>query len=103
MNVLMLTAYFPPEVGSASHLFFELGGEFVRRGHKVTVMTGYPVYNITEDDLPARYRSGWWMQESFDGINVVRIRTPGMPRHIPILRGIGQFTMAVGHAIGGFF
>lgn len=103
MRIFMLSAYFPPEVGSASHLFYELGSELVRRGHDVTVLTGYPSYNVDRSKLEPRYRSGLWMEEVISGIRVVRIRTVGMPRHIPVLRGIGQFTHALAQLFSGFF
>ena len=45
MDILLLTAYLPPDVGSASHLFYDLGRVFVERGHKVTVVTGLPSYH----------------------------------------------------------
>ncbi len=103
MKILLLSAYFPPEVGSASHLFYELGGELVKRGHQVTLFTGYPTYNVDVEKLPAKYKSGWWMKEKVNGMNVIRIRTIGMPRHIPILRGLGQFTLAIALSFSGLF
>jgi len=103
MRLILVTAYFPPEVGSASHLYYELGSELVRRGHEVTILTGYPTYNIDRNSLPAAYRSGWWMKERVHGIDVVRIRTIGMPRQIPILRGLGQVTLALALCFSGVF
>jgi len=103
MNIVMVTAYFPPEIGSAAHLFFELGRELVRRGYTVTVITGYPTYNVDQNTLPAQYREGWFMKESMNGMNVLRVRPPGMPRHIPVLRGIGQFIHSLELAWVGVF
>jgi glycosyltransferase involved in cell wall biosynthesis len=103
MKILLLSAYFPPEIGSASHLFYELGREFVRRGHRVTVLTGYPTYNVDVQKLPPRYESGWWMRESVEGMHVVRIRTIGMPRQIPVLRGVGQITLSMALSFSGLF
>jgi colanic acid biosynthesis glycosyl transferase WcaI len=96
MNILMLTAYFPPEVGSASHLFYDLGSEFARRGHRVTILTGYPSYNVDRSTLPPQYLRGWWMKEIVDGMTVVRVRAPEMSRRIPVLRGLNQIAMAFG-------
>ena len=36
MNVLLLTAEFPPEIRSAALLMAELAGSMARRGHRVT-------------------------------------------------------------------
>ena len=71
MNLILVSAYFPPEVGSASHLYYELGTELVKRGHQVTILTGYPAYNIDQKTLPAEYRSGWWMKERMNGMEVI--------------------------------
>jgi glycosyltransferase involved in cell wall biosynthesis len=103
MRLILVSAYFPPEVGSASHLYYELGSELVRRGHNVTILTGYPSYNIDRSSLPVAYRSGWWMSEHVNGMEVIRIRTIGMPRQIPILRGLGQVTLAFALCFSGLF
>ncbi len=49
MHILCLTAYFPPDVGSAAHLYYELGRTFVARGHRVSVVTGFPGYHAQGD------------------------------------------------------
>jgi len=67
----MLTKYFPPEIGTAAHLFFELAGSFVQRGHQVTVVTGFPWYNI--DHLDEKYRGKILLRETLNGIQVIRI------------------------------
>jgi colanic acid biosynthesis glycosyl transferase WcaI len=103
VRLILITAYFPPEVGSASHLYYELGSELVRRGHQVTILTGYPTYNIDRSSLPVGYRSGWWMKERVNGMEVIRIRTMGMPRQVPVLRGLGQITLACALSFSGLF
>jgi glycosyltransferase involved in cell wall biosynthesis len=103
MNILLITAYFPPEVGSAAHLFHDLGIEFVNRGHRVTVLTGYPAYNVDQASLPEKYRTGKRMVETVHGMTVVRVRSPRMPRHVPVLRGVEQVLMAFRFALAGIF
>ncbi len=92
MKILFLTAYFPPDTGSASHLFYELGGELIRRGHEVKVVTSFPSYHPTGD--LERYKKGFFMTEVMNGIEVIRIRVPSLPRHIPFARAIWQFTLS---------
>jgi colanic acid biosynthesis glycosyl transferase WcaI len=101
VKILMLSAYFPPEVGSAAHLFYEVGSELVRLGHDVTVLTGYPSYNINASTLEQKYRSGIMMKENMNGMEVIRIRTIWMPRRIPVLRGMGQFANAFALTVSG--
>jgi len=36
MNVLLISAYFPPDTGSAAHLFYELGTALVDMGSIAT-------------------------------------------------------------------
>jgi colanic acid biosynthesis glycosyl transferase WcaI len=101
MKLLLLSAYFPPEVGSASHLFADLGAEFARRGHAVTVLTNYPSYNVDISTLPPRYRTGRRMVEEYQGMTVVRTKPLGMPRHIPWLRGLDQVSSAIQFVFAG--
>jgi hypothetical protein len=42
MDILLVVAYFFPEIGSASHLFLDLALELIKKGHKVQVLTSYP-------------------------------------------------------------
>ncbi|MEW6048913.1 MAG: glycosyltransferase family 4 protein [Bacillota bacterium] len=90
MKVLLLTTYFPPEVGAASHLFFELAETLVHRGHEVSVVTGYPGYNVGSKQI-AQYKRGLLMSEFVAGIRVLRIRAPRLPHHIPVFRGMDHF------------
>jgi colanic acid biosynthesis glycosyl transferase WcaI len=47
MDLLLITPFFPPEVGSASHMIYELGQALRGRGHGVLVLTGLPRYHVT--------------------------------------------------------
>ncbi len=99
MHILLLTAYFPPDVGSAAHLFYELGQAFVSRGHTVSAVTGFPSYHA-QGDL-TRYRGRRWMQEAVDGMHVYRIAVPQVARDTPIGRGLWQFSCAASFALAG--
>lgn len=101
MKWLMLTAYFPPEIGSAAFLFHELGQKMVQRGHQVTVLTGFPKYNIDAKNLPAKYNHRLYLKEEFQGMNILRLKTLSLPRYIPIARGIDQFLASLIFLIGG--
>jgi glycosyltransferase involved in cell wall biosynthesis len=77
MKILALTKYFPPEIGTASHLFFELCETLVQFGHEVSVITSIPWYNLEEVDN--RYKKRLFLKEHIDGINVLRIANPPLP------------------------
>lgn len=93
MQILLLTAYFPPDIGSAAHLFYELGVELVKRGHRVSVVTGMPGYHA-QGPLD-KYRGKMWVRENVKGIDVIRITTPRLPRHLMVGRALWQFGSAV--------
>ncbi|MGE0821955.1 MAG: glycosyltransferase family 4 protein [Candidatus Binatia bacterium] len=69
MNLLMLTQYYPPEIGAPQARLSELAGHFVRRGHTVTVLTAMP--NYPTGKIHAGY-GGVWQREDRDGVNVIR-------------------------------
>lgn len=89
MTVLLITPYYPPEIGGAAHLMYELAASLKARGHKVTVLTGYPRYNIKV--APAQYRRSFWMTEILNGITVKRTRILTLPRSSMIGRGLEHF------------
>ncbi len=101
MNVLILTNYFPPEIGGAAHLFYELAESLVQRGHQVTVVTGFPRYNVKE--RPEPYRGKRLMREEMSGVQVLRLWTPSVPRTNLILRGLEHFLVPAVLFLGGLF
>lgn len=70
MRILFVTPYFPPEVGAPQSRLYELAVRLVRRGHEVTVLTGFP--NYPSGVIPSEYRGKRRMDEELDGIRVVR-------------------------------
>lgn len=72
MRLLVVSQYFWPE----NFRINDLVGEFARKGHEITVLTGWPNYpggRIFED-----YRQDPERYASFDGVRVVRV--PLIPR-----------------------
>jgi glycosyltransferase involved in cell wall biosynthesis len=76
MDINLITITYPPEIGGAAHLIYELAHSLKERGHDVTLLTGYPSYNVKV--VPPEYRRGLWMNEMLDGIPVRRVRA-GLP------------------------
>ncbi len=89
MNILLVTDAYPPEIRSASHLMQELAEGLRDRGHKITVVTSYPQYNLTGELKNKRHEEFSVENE----INIIRIKT--LPHHKVnfIIRGISQLTM----------
>ena len=88
MRILLLHNYFHPEVGSAPHLMHELGETLVEFGHQVTVVTGFPRYNLAA--MPDRYRRKLLYKEVIDGMTVLRINGPNYYGTGKMSRGLVQ-------------
>lgn len=73
MHILFLTDNFPPEGNAPATRTYEHAKEWVRQGHKVTVITGAP--NFPEGHVFDGYKNNWYQKESMDGIEVRRVKT----------------------------
>ncbi len=73
MHILFLTDNFPPEVNAPASRTFEHCREWVRVGHRVTVITGVP--NFPRGEVFDGYRNRPWQVEQMDGIRVIRVWT----------------------------
>lgn len=88
MRILYLANYFPPEIGTGPHLPFELGESLVLAGHEVTVVTGFPRYNLPV--MPEEYRRKFLYRENMQGMQVLRINAPNFYGNTRISRGLVQ-------------
>jgi colanic acid biosynthesis glycosyl transferase WcaI len=73
MNILYVCQYFPPEVCAPAVRAIELAREWVRAGHEVTVLTGFP--NHPEGVIHPEYLPAWrkgFAREEHDGVRVYR-------------------------------
>lgn len=73
MHILFLTDNFPPEVNAPASRTFEHCREWVRAGHRVTVITGFP--NFPQGRVYPGYRNQLWQREQMEGISVIRVWT----------------------------
>lgn len=71
MHILFLTDNFPPEVNAPASRTFEHCREWVKAGHRVTVITCAP--NFPTGKVFPGYRNSLWQRETIDGIHVVRV------------------------------
>ena len=89
MNVMLVTSSYPPEVRSSSHLMQELAESLRERGHKITVATTYPYYNLSADNE----KTSFSRITVENDIKVLRIKTPHphSPNHL--IRGFSQIIL----------
>lgn len=73
MHILFLTDNFPPEVNAPASRTFEHCREWVKAGHRVTVITGVP--NFPNGKVFAGYMNRFWQRELMAGIEVIRVWT----------------------------
>lgn len=99
MKILLISPYFPPEVGSAAHLYYELGQALRSRGHEISVLTGLPRYHVVGSQKD--YRQRRFVYETYHGLKVFRVFNLDIPWNIPILRGLDQFVSAFLAAMAG--
>jgi len=88
MKVLLVVPNFYPEIGSASHLFFDLAKGFIKNGDSVEVLTSQPrKYNLKKERKEKRY-------PSFEEYNGIRIyRTYNIISDSIIVRGLEHFIL----------
>jgi len=71
MHILFLTDNFPPEVNAPASRTFEHCREWVRAGHKVTVITCAP--NFPQGKVFEGYRNQLFQREVVEGVEVIRV------------------------------
>ncbi|MCI0595845.1 MAG: glycosyltransferase family 4 protein [candidate division Zixibacteria bacterium] len=71
MNILFVTFYFPPEAGAPQRRISEYAAALTKRGHRVSVLTGFP--NYPRGELIPPYRRRLYLRETLDGIEVLRV------------------------------
>ena len=73
MHILFLTDNFPPEGNAPANRTYEHAKEWVKLGHKVTVITTAP--NFPEGIVYPGYKNTWYHKDILDGIEVRRVKT----------------------------
>ena len=72
MRLLILTQYYPPEIGAPQNRLHELAIRLQKSGIEVEVLTAMP--NYPKMEIHSAYRKGKIKQEQIDGIKVHRSR-----------------------------
>ena len=70
LKILVVSLYFPPEMGAPAGRFYDFAQHWLKAGHEVTVVTGFP--NFPGGIIHEGYRGRWAQREEIDGVDVRR-------------------------------
>jgi glycosyltransferase involved in cell wall biosynthesis len=73
LHILFLTDNFPPEGNAPATRTYEHAREWVKLGHKVTIITGAP--NFPEGKVFDGFSNSWYSTTILEGIEVRRVKT----------------------------
>ncbi len=98
MHIVLITDSYPPEIRSASLMMSEMARGLTRSGHRVSVVTSLPRYNLVEGQDPPRK---FFTRTEEDGIRVLRFLTPPLHNVSHLKRGFGQMVLPAIFALAG--
>jgi len=104
VNILYVSQYFPPEMGAPAARVSELSAHWVKAGHTVTVLTGFP--NHPTGVVPRAYRWKLWRLvwvETQDGIKIVRTWLLQFPNRGRVRRTLNYVSFFVSACLTGSF
>ena len=70
MKVVILTQYFPPEVGAPQNRLYELAVRLKERGIDVSILTAMP--NYPQMEIHKNYKGKCFCKEEMDGMTIYR-------------------------------
>jgi len=92
MRFLILTQYFPPEIGGPQTRLQSLATELKRKGHEVEILTALP--NYPRGAFFSGYERCWYWREIRNGLVVHRVWLyPAMGGGVQRILNYGSFTL----------
>lgn len=93
MRILLVTHYFPPEIGAPQQRLSALAATWASDGDDVTVLTGMP--NHPTGVVPPQYRRAIRRSEQTDGYRVIRTWLYATPNEGIVRKTIGHITFMI--------
>ncbi len=84
MNILIVSQYYPPEVGALATRMSSIARHLRGFGHNVTVLCEIP--NYPTGIVEKKYKGKLWFAEKVDGIDVIRSYVTANPRKTNVQR-----------------
>jgi glycosyltransferase involved in cell wall biosynthesis len=70
VKIIILTQYFPPEIGAPQNRLYEVAVRLKRMGVDVEILTAMP--NYPKMEIQDGYRGKWYMNEEMEGMTIHR-------------------------------
>ncbi len=70
MRLIILTQYFPPEVGAPQNRLYEIAVRLKQKGVDIEILTAMP--NYPKMEIHEGYKGKWYLKENMDGMTVHR-------------------------------
>ena len=99
MKILLISQYFPPEVGATQTRMLEFARHLHRCGHEVYVVCEIP--NHPSGIIPEAYRKKWYYVEQYDGITILHTYVLTSPRKTPLTRIVFYVSFMLSGLLGG--
>lgn len=99
MRLIVLTQYYPPEIGAPQNRLSDLAKRLVRMGHQVTVFTGMP--NYPTGNIFDGYRGKIYVREVIDGVRVCRSWIFATESRKVLLRLLNYFSFVLSSLVLG--
>lgn len=99
MKILLLTHYYPPEIGAPQSRLSDMAKVWKRLGHDVVVLTCFP--NHPTGIIPDVYKRGRFMEENLDGISVKRCWVYATPNEGFVKKLFGHLSFMMSSVIQG--
>jgi len=99
MRTLVVTHYFPPEIGAPQARLSDLARYWAEAGDEVTVLTGMP--NHPTGVVPPEYKGRIRAREQVDGYRVVRTWLYATPNERIVRKTLGHLSFMVSSVVLG--
>ena len=100
MRIVIVTHYFPPEIGAPQARLSDLARMWAEAGHDVHVLTGMP--NHPTGVVPDEYRGRFRCSERVDGYRVTRCWLYATPNEGIVKKTLGHLSFMVSSVVLGF-
>ena len=99
MRILIVSQFFPPEMGAPAARFGDFSRRFADLGHDVTVLTTWP--NFPHGVIYKDHHQRPWSDEKVNGVRVIRTPILAAGGHTPIRKALLYATFAASSSMQG--